>query len=271
MPRYIFRAKTLHGYSFKILFELLQNNFKTGCFRINKKGLFLRMTDSNRKILVDVSLDYDKFNFYKFSNENELIIGFSLDQIHKLMKAVRKKDSIVLYISRDNPNKLSIKVIPNENTKKRTTEFGIGIQTSQNVDISLPEDYDKFIMINSNEFQKACKEITSLSPNIKVIINKFIIKFFADGGNVYDKETSFGENNESDIDSDDNEDISEDFDQNFDSDQLLRISKISGLCTYMQIFPKKDNPLLFKSNVGQIGQISIFIKSKELQERDNEE
>ena len=48
----------------------------------------------------------------------------------------------------------------------------------------------------------------------------------------------------------------------FLTEQISKISKISGLSPYMHIFPAQDLPLLFKSNVGNIGTISIYIKSK---------
>ena len=51
----------------------------------------------------------------------------------------------------------------------------------------------------------------------------------------------------------------------FATDQLSRITKLAGLSGNMQIFPASSNlPLLFRSNIGSLGKIAIFIKSKEL-------
>ena len=60
---------------------------------------------------------------------------------------------------------------------------------------------------------------------------------------------------------DDTNDNTDEYSQEFSTEQLCRITKLAGLSTNMQIFPGK--PLLFKSNVGSLGKISIFIKSKE--------
>ena len=37
----------------------------------------------------------------------------------------------------------------------------------------------------------------------------------------------------------------------------------------MQIFPKEGLPLLFKSSIGNLGKISIYVKSKEQIDDDN--
>ena len=60
-PSYLFYCKTAEGYIIKILAELLQNNIKNGCFIVNDKGIFFRMTDSNRRILIYIELNANKF------------------------------------------------------------------------------------------------------------------------------------------------------------------------------------------------------------------
>ena len=55
----------------------------------------------------------------------------------------------------------------------------------------------------------------------------------------------------------------------FATDQLSRITKLSGLSNTMQIFPASNNlPLLFRSSIGSLGKISIYIKSKELVDKE---
>ena len=56
--------------------------------------------------------------------------------------------------------------------------------------------------------------------------------------------------------------------QEFDTEMLTRISKISGLNNIMQIQQKEGLPLKITSAVGNLGQISIYLKSKEQIEED---
>lgn len=269
MPKTIFKAKCLDGFIVKVLFELLHNNFKTGYFTISKKGIHLCMTDANRKVLVDLMLEYDKFNMYKYKKDEEMRIGLNLGNIHKLMKSIRKKNTIIMYITEDKPDALTFKVIPNENTKMKKTEFSTRIYEGENITTPIPDGYDKSVIVNSNEFQKTCKEMSNISSTIQVTSHKFSIKFFADGGNIYSKSTSFGED-ESDSEESESDEEEQEFDEKFDSQQLIKIVKIAGLGADMQIFPKANFPLLFKSSIGHLGHISIFLKSIDMANKDNE-
>ena len=55
--------------------------------------------------------------------------------------------------------------------------------------------------------------------------------------------------------------------EDFNTETLSRISKLAGLSTNIQIFPGK--PLYFKSNIGNLGEINIYIKSKDQIEKDS--
>ena len=83
----------------------------------------------------------------------------------------------------------------------------------------------------------------------------FYIKFLCNAGSIYSREVTFGETGDDDEDSVDNSDENE-YSQDFDTEQLCRIIKISGLSSTMQIFTGEKLPLLFKSNVGNLGKIA---------------
>ena len=260
----IFKVKTCDAYSIKVLSELLQNNLKTALFKVNKDGITLRMINNNLSILIDLVLEANKFNLYKFNYDKDLHLGINLNHFHKMLKSVKKKDSLVLSISDDSLNELDIKVIPKENN--RVTESRIKIQTIQNLEIELPEDYSKHVIIPSNEFQKTCKDMSTIGNYIVIISKGFTIKFCCDGGNIYSKNITFGE---IDDDSDqENDDVDNEYNEKFDIEQFIRLSKITGLSNSIQIFPKNGLPLLFKTAVGNLGEISIYIKSKEFLEEE---
>jgi proliferating cell nuclear antigen len=268
---FLFKAKTLEGYILKNLFELLHSNYKTAFFKINKKGIFSRMFDPNKKILSDIVLNYDKFNFYTFKGTQDLLFSFNLSHMYKLMKSARKKDSITISITNDNVNKLKIRIVPNENNKKSIREMEIPIQYDvQNLDIDLPDGYDKSIIINSAEFQKACKQLAPLSDNILVSCKDFSVAFSSDNS-IYSNKITLGEVENSDGSDDDSENQVETLLQNFKSITLTKIIKISGLCTNLQVFIENDLPLIFQSQVGSLGNITIYIKSNELLEKEKVE
>lgn len=259
----IFKAKTTEGYCWKVLAELLQNNMTTACFEIDENGIRLRMMDNHKTILIDLDMNADNFTIYKYKLDFTTYLGINLQHFHKMLKSIKKKDSIQFYIDDASPNDLGIKVIPEKNNRI-TTSF-IKIQKMQNLDIDLPEGYGKPVIVPSGEFQKMCKGLTHISDSTHITSQGFLIRFSSDAGGVMKRYTEFGETEDSDDEHQEKAHDSE-YSEHFDTEQLTKITKLAGLGSIMQIYPKSDNPLLFRSPIGSLGRISIYLKSKTLRE-----
>jgi hypothetical protein len=104
------------------------------------------MMDTQRTILIDLELLADCFSVYKFNAHDKLDLGINLSHLHKMLKTIKKRDSIKLFIDDENPNDLNITISPKENTRSSTAV--IKIQTIQNLDIDLPENYGKAIIVS---------------------------------------------------------------------------------------------------------------------------
>jgi proliferating cell nuclear antigen PCNA len=261
----IFKCKTSEAYYIKILSELLTNNIKTGYFAIDNNGINLRIMDHPQLTLIDLTLSSENFTSYKFqsNDKDKLCIGLNLNHFHKILKSIKKKDSLQMYINTEASDELQIKTIPKENT--RTTTSYIKILNIQVLDIEVPTGYGRPVIVNSSEFQKMCKDICSIgSNNIKVVSRNFYIEFIADVDSIIKRSVSFGEGDDDDDDNSDEKKEGESIESTFSTDQLQRIMKISGLNTKLYIYTGIDLPILFRSNVGNLGTISVYLKSKEM-------
>lgn len=259
-PSYLFYCKTTEGYIIKILAELLQNNIKNGCFIVNDKGLFFRMTDSNRRVLIDIELNANKFGSFKYKEkQKQLSIGLNLSHFYKMLKTIKKKDSLVLFIEEDKEEEIGIRVIPKE--KNRVTTSYVKVQNLQSLDIDVPDSYDKPVNIPSNEYIKMIKDLNNMGGNqITISSCTGFLKFNCNTSGIYSREILFGE-------SEDRMELN--CVQEFDTEQLHRISKISGLSTMIQVYQKTGLPLYFNSSVGTLGKIAIYTKDKkQIQEED---
>lgn len=263
----IFKAKTHCAYTIKILAELLQNNIKTACFELDEDGIKLSMMDHHETILIQLSLESENFTLYKFKLKEKKFLGINLNHFHRMLKSIKKKDSLQLFIDDEFPNDLGIKVIPKENNRI-TTSF-IKIQEKQNISIEVPTGYDKPVIVPSSEYQKMCKDMAHIGNMIRVTSKNFHIKFICNAGGVMKRDVEFGEMSDSDDNEDDDDESKvNEYVDDFDTEQLSRITKMAGLASNMQIYPKRKKPLLFKSSVGSLGKISIYIKSKDQIEKD---
>lgn len=246
----IFLCKTNEGHIVKTLFELLQNNIKNGIYTFNPKGIFMTQTDNNKNILINLVLNNDSFVTFKI--KDNLTYSFNNSYIYKMLKSIKKKDNVSLFISQEHILDLGIEIVPKE--QSRTTTSYIKLQNIQPYKIELPNNYGKPVLIPSGEYQKMIKDMNNMSNIVRIVNKGTQIKFICSNDAVYTREVLFGEK--------DDDGNPEQFEQLFDTETLVRISKISGLSTVLQIYQKKDEPLYIRSNVGSLGHIGIYIKDK---------
>ena len=252
----IFKCKTHQGYVIKILAEVLQNNIKTACFEIDREGISLRMPDQKRKVLLDMKLDSENFQVYKYQSvKSTLFIGVNLTHFYKMIKSTKKKDSIVLFIDSEESTELGIQIIPKENN--RITTSYITIQTIQQLQVSLPTGYKSSVLVPSSDFQKLVKEMQPINSEIDILSNEHSISFRCNAGGIMKRHVDFGDI----VEVGETQEL--DYTKTFFTEQLCRIAKISGLSKHTRIFTSEGLPIKFKSHIGDLGTLIVYIKSKD--------
>lgn len=254
----IFKAKTNEGYTIKILSELLQNIVRVACLEIDSNGIRMRMMDTQRRVLINIELEHNKFNIFEFNHEQTLYIGLNLSHLYKMLKIVKKKDALMFVIQKDDPTQLQLVVYPKENNRISTSY--VRIQTIQHINIPLPTGYSQCVIIPSNEYQRTLKDLNNIADTLFVSMRKYSILISSSAHGVYSREVMFGE-------LDDTTPIH--YTDTFDMEQFVRIVKIAGLGKNIQVFGgNKHVPFLISSSIGQLGTISIYLKSKEQIQQD---
>jgi DNA polymerase III sliding clamp (beta) subunit (PCNA family) len=246
----LFRAKTNEGFNFKILGEILHNTLKTISMTITQDGIFSKMIDAHKKLLIDIELKSTNFSQYSL-NTDKLLFGINISHLYKIISSLKKKDSLVLQIEQESPNELQIIVIPRE--RDHTEVSRISIQNIQSLEIEVPEHKGHPVHVSSSKFQKMCKDMLNIGKEIHVYGNENYAMFECETPGIFKKQIHFGEEPE--------ESTTHVCHYHFDAEQFVRISKISSLCSLLHVYLDETLPLLIKSQVGTLGTISIFIKS----------
>lgn len=256
----IFKAETNEAYQMRILSEILASNLKTGYFDIGKDGIKLKAMDNPRYILLNLSLNSDNFTSYKFKSKGNIYAGLTMSHLEKMLKPIKKKDTLQFYIDQKDDTELAIRTIPKESNTGTSVCF-IKIQKSQCIDIDFPEPTTKPITVLSTEFQKMCKNTLKLSKVTTVEVKDGYIKFTCNADGLMKRAVEFGDLEDSDVE--DDEDTLE-YTHKFPSDNLARITKLGGLSNMIQIYHcESPSGLLFRTNVGEIGKISVFVKNQQ--------
>jgi hypothetical protein len=181
-----------------------------------------------------------------------------------MLKSIKKRDQLFLFIDEKNVSDLGIHIIPRD--QSRVTRAFVKIQNIQNLEIALPETYDHTILVPSNEFSKMCKDMFHMSSSISITTQKYSIGFLCNVGSVYSREVILGETA---MESNPEQKNESTFTEDYDTEQLSRILKIAGLHSSLVIKSKKNMPLQITSRVGVLGEMSIFIKSKRQLDEEN--
>jgi hypothetical protein len=290
MGKKLFNAEISKGFIIKVLVDsLVATSLQRGFFTLDDRGIFLRQIDQGNTILYDVELLRKNLKNYVCTRPRT--ISVNLKHMQGLLKNVKKKDSISIYIDSEKSNNLTV-CIKQDKDNNREEINRIAFQEEDSyVTLDLPEGtYDYPMVISATDFQKI-KRLTSISKTIIVTIqNNNYLSFNADAGIIYDSELKFGEliedNKDEDEEEEDEVDIeieegTEDeaswyvctkeqnnsvFKTSYYSAILNKLIKLPGLCNQMQFYaPKVPHfPLKIEASAGQggytLGNISIYIK-----------
>lgn len=273
---YLLKIKTKEGYIFKVLVELIQKYLKDGCFVIDKKGITLTGVDTKTKQgtkLICVDLPSTNFTKYK-CDDKPFYAGLNMVHFYRILKSIKKKDTLVMYVKKDDPLKLFIQKIQAGEDEDKAIIHNINITQIHAQQHEPPNNYGDPIIATSKEFQKL-KSLNRISKTMTVTCKKGRIEFFCDKEEVYSGCVSFGDIDSDDEDEDEKkpskDEDDEEYKQNFDSENIIHLVKLGGTSNNIQIYPSLDLPLKFKMNAGSLGSVGIYIKSRETIDEEQEE
>lgn len=248
---YTFRAKTVEAYTVKSLMEVLQNVLTDVCFIFNKDGIRLLTVDNKKPPQLLLHLKLHGENFDEYYCPRTQMVGINLQHAYKLLKSIKKKDNIRLFINKSTSDQLGVTTIQGD-TGQPVTSF-IKIQKLQQLDTEVPDGYGHPVHISTGTFQKMCKDMQSISNVIRIYSKGGYLKFSCEVEGMYQREVPFGE-------LDDDSDLPE-YEDLFHTKSLSQLIKISGLNQRMQVYTEEGMPLKLSINTGQLGKLEIYIKS----------
>lgn len=192
---YDFYAEIAKGYVFKVIIETLSNPLQRGYFVITQEGIKLKQADPGKTIFYN--LDFPRGNFKPFKCGVEQVISVNLKHMQGLLKNVKKKDSLAIFIDEKNkPGKISIQIKPEggkQNARIETNSIVYQKESNYKMDTAPEGGYEYPMVIEATDFQKI-KRLTTSGKIINVEMQKDnYLSFTCDAGVVYDSNLKFGE------------------------------------------------------------------------------
>jgi hypothetical protein len=186
----IFIAKVTKGYIPKVAFDALSTNMQKIPLQLTKKGIYIRVGDKEPEpilkshVMWDMTWSRNKFVEYKCKKRGT--ISLNGKHLHKLLKTVKKKDSLTFFINKSNLDQLFITIQPagtGTGAVRKSETVVASIQWVDNIVREIPgkyideknitkEAYGDPMVIASTDFQKIKKLTSICKTSITIIIQK---------------------------------------------------------------------------------------------------
>jgi proliferating cell nuclear antigen len=251
---YVIFIKTVQSHSIKILIESLKEVLTDINMCFDSNGLKVMTMDNARVALVYVRLLKD--NFEEYFCDHKTICGINMIYLFKLLKTVGNNDVLSLFIRKDNTNELGIRI---ENKDKNTvTESFLKMLDISEEKLDIPDiQYDSVISMPSSDFQRYCRDLSVISNQVTISSSesRFILEAVGDFAS---QKIMIGEAQNGLIISKKNQNVHETFDLKY----LNSFTKSTNLCSTVEIFLKKEYPLVIEYNVANLGKLQFCLAPK---------
>lgn len=257
MPNKIFEAKSVQTSNIKTLFEVLKNILSDINLIITDEHIkIVSLNKTKSMYLIHVKLYSEKFEYYScnYNTTSPLVVGLNTEKMLKIIKTIKHDETISFYMLENDTN---FYIQKENNTRNNITCYKLKLH-------NLPYDnfhietisYDTIIRMPSSEFQKNCKDCSSLgykSIEIKNIQNQL---FFNGVGDFCSSESIYGSSDNTLFDVKNKQNIIQ---GKYDMEYLLLFSKASNLSNIVEIYLKNDKPLTLNYKVGTLGDMKFII------------
>ena len=255
--KYIFELKTVQSSAFRILIEALKEILTDCNLEFDNAGIKIMTMDPSHTVLIHLKLEAAKFEKYICSDK--ITIGISMQCLFKLIKTMNNNDTLSLYIEKNDPNKLCIKI---ENGEKNSlTKYKLNLMDLPEEKIDIPPAvFESVLTMPSSDFQKITRDMSNIADDmeIKSVSNQLI---FSCKGDYAEQETIFGETQSGMVFLQNNnpDDVIQGI---FALKHLVLFSKCTNLCNSIELYLKNDYPLIIKYDVASLGCIKLCLAPK---------
>lgn len=226
--------------------------------------------DPTKSVLINLKLEGVKFDKF-VCKKRKFNVGVNLLCFYKLIKNMGKNDILNLSVDHNEKNYLKIRI--DSADVKKHSEQNLKLLDLDENKMSIPDmTFDAVITMDSQEFNKLCREINNLANyvEIKCLKDKIIFTYkgeFADGKITYKTANAAAEDDESESILVSINHASTSPDKNapeivqgiFELKNLVLFSKCASLCNEIEIYMKNDFPLVIKYTVASLGRLLLCL------------
>ena len=287
-PGYILEVKTLQISSFKILIEALKEILKDATIKFTpvfyeangeispSSGISIVAMNKSTSVLIRLKLPATKFEKFFVKSKKPVMIGVNMTCFNKLIKTITNDDQMLtLFLEENDQNHLGIKI---ENLEKNTsTTFKLNVLDSENEDMNIQNsEFEAVVTMEASGFQKIIRDMSNICDTVNIIfvdgVNNRNTLIFQGKGEFASQKTIL-QAKESDSGTDASNDYTKELiiQGTYDLRNLSLFSKLSNLCTNIDLFMKNNFPLIIKYQIANLGHIYLVLSHKTIDDNEDDE
>ena len=253
---YVLEIKTVQSSTFKQVVDALKEILMDVNLEFDETGMKVVAMDNTHVVLVHLKLDAEQFETYYC--EKKTYVGINILKLHMLIKTVCNADILSLFVERDDPNNLGIRI---ENADKNTrSTYKLSMLDINVLNITIPPaDFQTIITMPSLDFQKIVRDMHNLADFIEIRNVEDQLRFSCKG-DFCTQETVIGLGDKGSVSIIKNSDKPHDIIQGvFSLKYLSMFTKCTNLCNVVEVYTKNDYPLLLLYKVASLGTIKLCL------------
>jgi proliferating cell nuclear antigen len=257
---YLLNIKTIQAPIFKQVIDALKDILTDVNLEVDENGLKIVAMDNTNIVLIHMKLDADKFEEYFC--EKKMYIGICMLKLHMLIKTIGTNDLLTLYVRKDDPSTLGIKITNNE--KNVETNYKLSTLDIDILNIEIPPvDFHTIITMPSSYLQKIIRDMHNLADYIEIrnISDQLVLSC---KGDFCSQETILGIEKSQNITISKNADDNHEIIQGVFSLKYLTIfTKCTNLCSNVEIYLKNSYPIILRYSIASLGEIKLCLSQQE--------
>eukprot|EP01025_Chloroclados_australasicus_P062279 TRINITY_DN81783_c0_g1_i1.p1 TRINITY_DN81783_c0_g1~~TRINITY_DN81783_c0_g1_i1.p1 ORF type:complete len:281 (-),score=33.22 TRINITY_DN81783_c0_g1_i1:73-915(-) len=255
----MFEARLLQGSLLKKVIEAIKDLVTDANFECTENEFTLQAMDSSHVSLVSLKLERDGFEHYRC--DKAITMGVNLERMAKILKCAGS-DDIITMSAQEEIDKVAFVFESPKND--RISDFELKLMDIDSEHLGIPDtEYSAVVRMPATEFQRICKDLTSIGDTVAISVTKDGIKF-STAGDIGTANVTVRQNNGIDVKEEEQTSIElrEPVALTFALRYLNSFAKATPLSTSVALSLSKDLPVVVEYQIADMGHIKFYLAPK---------
>lgn len=254
----MFEARLTQGGLLKRVLESVKDLVNDANFDCSSTGFSLQAMDSSHVSLVALMLRSDGFEHFRC--DRTLSMGMNLSNMAKMLKCAGN-DDIITMKAEDSGD--TVTFMFESPSQERISDFELKLMDIDSEQLGIPDtDYSATIKMPSGEFQRICRDLSSIGDTVVVSVTKDGVKF-STTGDIGSANITVRQNTAVDKQEDQTViDLQEPVTLTFALRYLNSFAKATPLSAFVILSMSKELPIVVEYRINDMGHVKFYLAPK---------